>query len=111
MRDDEQQTEVGIEFTDSDGVHWEVREIPPPVLSESNPATFGEYAKGWLLFSSANLRKRLTNFPDDWRSLDAYALEKWCWRATAERRPGTGTGQTPAFGVAEVKDDRDAKTG
>ena len=107
MRDDT--TADLIEFTDSDGVRWEVREIPAPELSDSNPAAFGEYAKGWLLFSSAHLRKRLTGYPDDWRALSPYALEKWCWRAVAERRPGTGTGQTPAFGVAGVRHDGDPR--
>jgi hypothetical protein len=96
---------AAIEFTDSDGVHWEVREIPAPVLRDGDPAAaFGEYAMGWLLFSSHLLRKRLTNYPDDWRSMSPFELEKWCWRAKAERRPGTGTGQTPAFGVAPVAD-------
>ena len=96
---------AAIKFTDSDGVHWEVREIPAPVLDDSNPAAFGEYARGWLLFSSALLRKRLTGYPENWRTLTPYELEKWCWRAQAERRPGSGgTGQTPAFGVGQVHD-------
>lgn len=96
---------AAIEFTDSDGVHWEVREIPAPVLDGSNPAAFGEYAQGWLLFSSTLLRKRLTGYPENWRTLTPYELEKWCWRARAERRPGSGgTGQTPAFGVDQVDD-------
>ena len=97
------QDEAAIEFTDSDGVRWEVRAIPAPVLRDGDPATtFGEYATGWLLFSSQHLRKRLTNYPEDWRLLTPYELEKWCWRAKAERRPGTGTGQTPAFGIGAV---------
>lgn len=106
MNDDAQE-EAGIEFTDSDGVHWTVREIPPPVLDDVDPqAAFGEYANGWLLFSSSLLRKRLTGYPDDWRALSPYELEKWCWRARAERRPGTGTGQTPAFGMGQVTAER-----
>ena len=94
-----------IEFTDSDGVRWEVREIPAPLLNSADPSsTFGEFAGGWLLFSSTLLKKRLTAYPQNWRELTPYELEKWCWRAKAERRPGTGTGQTPAYGVANLAD-------
>ena len=95
----------GIEFTDSDGVRWEVRQIPAPVLKDASSTTaFGEYADGWLLFSSEHLKKRLAPYPANWRDLTPYELEKWCWRAKAERRPGGFTGQTPAYGVAQVDD-------
>lgn len=97
--------DAAIEFTDSDGVRWEVREIPAPVLSNNDPSSaFGEYARGWLLFSSEHLRKRLTAYPTDWRVLSPYELEKWCWRAKSERRPGMGTGQAPAFDIARIED-------
>lgn len=103
MTDREQEPDF-IAFTDTDGVRWEVRAIPAPVLRDGDPGTaFGEYSQGWLLFSSPHLRKRLTGYPADWRSLTPYELEKWCWRAKAERRPGL-TGQTPAFGIATLPD-------
>jgi hypothetical protein len=96
---------AGIEFTDTDGVHWEVREIPAPVLKDGSPsAAFGEYSRGWLLFASEHLRKRLAPFPEHWRELSPYELEKWCWRAKAERKPGSSTGSTPALGTAAVPD-------
>ncbi len=99
------QDAAGIEFTDSDGVRWEVRAIPAPLLREGNPSSaFGEYSEGWLLFSSEHLRKRLTHYPEDWRELTPYELEKWCWRAKAERRSGMGTGQTPAYGSVPMPD-------
>ena len=98
-------SDEGIEFTDSDGVRWEVRAIPAPVLQAGNPsAAFGEYAHGWLLFSSEHLKKRLTGYPENWRTLTPYELEKWCWRAKSERRPGGFTGQTPAYGIDQVDD-------
>ncbi len=101
--------DAAIEFTDSDGVRWEVREIPAPVLRDGDPSSaFGEFARGWLLFSSEHLRKRLTSYPDGWRALSPYELEKWCWRAKSERRPGMGTGQTPAFGIGQI-DDQDGQ--
>ena len=102
MSDDAQGAET-IEFTDTDGVRWEVREIPAPVLDHASPtAAFGAYSQGWLLFSSERLKKRLTPYPENWRTLTSYELEKWCWRAKAERKPGAVTGQTPALGVAQV---------
>lgn len=98
---DETRDAAGVEFTDSDGVHWEVRQIPAPVLKDGTvSATFGEYSHGWLLFSSPLLKKRLTPYPDDWRDLTPYELEKWCWRARAERKSGGApTGQSPVFEV------------
>ena len=93
--------EGGIEFTDSDGVRWEVRQIPAPDLRDSSSAAFGDYSQGWLLFSSDQLKKRLAPYPEDWRTLSPYELEKWCWRAKSERRPGF-TGQTPVYGVAQI---------
>jgi hypothetical protein len=102
---DETQSADSREFTDSDGVHWEVRQIPAPLLNSGDPSTtFGEFASGWLLFSSEHLKKRLTHYPENWRELSPYELEKWCWRAKAERRPGAGTGQTPAYGTTQLPD-------
>ena len=99
---EETQDPAAIEFVDSDGVRWEVRQIPAPVLKDGGPvSSFGEFSQGWLLFSSEHLKKRLTPFPENWRTLSPYELEKWCWRAKSERRPGA-TGQTPAYGVAQV---------
>jgi len=80
--------EGGIEFRDSDGVRWEVREIPAPDLKDANSAAFGDYSRGWLLFSSDQLKKRLAPYPENWRTLSPYELEKWCWRAEPGRRPG-----------------------
>ena len=95
-----------IHFSDTDGVQWEVRAIPAPVLRDGDPTSaFGEYSRGWLLFSSEHLKKRLTGYPANWRTLTPYELEKWCWRAKAERRPGGLTGQTPAFGTGVVPKD------
>ena len=92
-----------IEFTDSDGVRWEVREIPAPVLDTGSAASaFGDFSRGWLLFSSEHLKKRLTNYPEEWRTLSPYELEKWCWRARPGRKLGNPTGQTPAYGVAKI---------
>jgi hypothetical protein len=97
MLDDPRGT-AEVEFTDSDGVRWEVREIPAPTLHDGELATsFGDYARGWLLFSSSNLRKRLAPYPADWRALTPYELEKWCWRAKSERGPGAPSGQAPAY--------------
>ena len=98
---DETNDAAAIEFTDSDGVRWEVREIPAPLLKDGSVSSaFGDYSHGWLLFSSEHLKKRLTPYPHDWRALSPYELEKWCWRARAERKPGaSSTGQAPAYGA------------
>jgi hypothetical protein len=93
-----EQEPAAIEFVDSDGVRWEVREIPAPVLREGSAVSaFGEYSQGWLLFASEHLKKRLTPFPEDWRTLTPYELEKWCWRARAERKTGSTSSQVPVY--------------
>ena len=79
------------EFTGVDGRQWQVWEtrptIPQPAddsplgdapSSTSKITELGRFSKkreaGWLTFSTANERRRLSPIPEEWESLDSVGL-------------------------------------
>jgi hypothetical protein len=59
-------------FNDSAGVTWEVVEVP----SADVPGSQGERS---LLFLSAEVARRVWNYPADWWSLNPKELEALSW--------------------------------
>lgn len=87
------------EFTDSRGVHWRIWQVKPSDSEREAASTPLEYAppgsvraarlareearraewtQGWLLFESADAKKRLFPIPDGWTRASAGALEAMC---------------------------------
>jgi hypothetical protein len=86
------------EFVDDSGRRWAVREIIP----ETRPTvhrtllTRPGYENGWLSFRCASLACRIAPYPEDWRTISDYELERWCMKAQDRarvRRPGSGDGE------------------
>lgn len=67
------------EFTDAEGREWRAWVvIPGRVRSKEDAERYlGEYARGWLAFEAldGSARRRLPEYPDDWRSLSAEGLQ------------------------------------
>lgn len=72
-----------VQFVDSDGRNWAVREVSDPTLAmiPSHLLTRPEFAGGWLLFEAAGEKRRLAPYPDDWARLPITQLEACCRRA------------------------------
>lgn len=67
-----------LDFTDSSGILWTVSEIARLDFSEKLMALLPhpERRQGWLLFESQwGERRRYTPIPENWRTLEADALE------------------------------------
>lgn len=81
-------------FTDSAGIEWTIFEFSDPSLRAVRPEMLRhpEYRNGWLLFQSATEKRRLPDFPSDWRDFSAAELEKLCARARVAR----GDSNTPS---------------
>lgn len=71
------------EFVDGDGVVWTVREIvlEPRSSRYRTLLTRPGYEHGWLSFRSQGLSCRIAPFPENWRTISDYELERWCMRA------------------------------
>ena len=72
------------DFTDSVGVSWTVREIASPMLEGAMARVLERDRRrgGWLVFESDESEKRrLTDYPPDWRTITDFELERWCMRA------------------------------
>ena len=76
------------EFTDSNGVHWTVREIIPEMRATDRRTmlTRPGYENGWLSFRCEELNCRIAPFPAAWRTISEYELERWCMKARAAAR-------------------------
>ena len=64
------------DFKDEQGTRWRVW---PVLRSSIHPRTaaedyLGEYGDGWLCFESANERRRLARYPEDWERLNEKEL-------------------------------------
>jgi hypothetical protein len=72
-------------FVDGEAMEWTVREIQSHALPERLAQLLGNADRrrsGWLVFESADGEKRrLSPFPDDWGTVTAFELERWCMRA------------------------------
>jgi hypothetical protein len=73
------------EFVGDDGLDWQVWEtrptIPPPNVERSAPDLPGEIPRlskkrehGWLTFTAAGDRRRLSPVPADWETADESTL-------------------------------------
>ena len=73
-----------MQFVDSKGRDWAVREVNDPNLAMIPPQllTQPEFARGWLLFESSGEKRRIAPYPDDWSDLSVQQLEEWCRRAS-----------------------------
>ena len=73
-----------MQFVDSKGRDWVVREVNDPNLAMIPPhlLTRPEFARGWLLFESSGEKRRLAPYPDDWRQLSMRQLEDSCLHAS-----------------------------
>ena len=101
-----------VTFTDSQGTVWSVWDVARPIAEKASMDYLagGEYQNGWLCFQPnlGDERRRLSDYPDNWMSLDAMELEKLCNCATpvvsrsssnhrAVDSPRTETGGHPPF--------------
>jgi hypothetical protein len=73
-----------MQFVDSKGRDWAVREVKDPNLAMIPPhlLTQPAFARGWLLFESSGEKRRLAPYPDDWMDLSVKQLEEWSRRAS-----------------------------
>lgn len=101
------------DFTDASGRAWSVWEVPAEQLSaRSRPGAYaGEYQSGWLAFESADgvERRRLPDYPRDWRELSNERIETLCRSArlvTRRRRPEVDQG----IGASPDSEERDPPT-
>ncbi len=71
------------EFVDNDGNRWTVREIVPEMRPRTHRTllTRPGYENGWLSFRSVGLSCRIAPFPEHWRTISDYEIERWCMRA------------------------------
>ena len=99
------------EFVDMHGRAWQVWEVPPEQLSaRSRPGAYaGEYESGWLAFESPDggERRRLPQYPRNWRELDLEAIERLCRDARPVTKRRRTNGETRASeGPAQGENDR-----
>jgi hypothetical protein len=71
-------------FVDADGLEWTVREIDSPSLTGALARVLEHDRRrgGWLVFESAEgAKRRLAPYPEDWRTISEFELERWRMRA------------------------------
>jgi hypothetical protein len=73
-----------MQFVDSKGRDWSVREVKDPNLAMIPPhlLTQPAFARGWLLFETDGEKRRLAPYPDDWADLSVPQLEESCLHAS-----------------------------
>jgi hypothetical protein len=73
-----------MQFVDSKGRDWAVREVKDPNLANipRHLLTQPEFAEGWLLFETPGEKRRLAPYPDDWTHLSVKQLEESCKHAS-----------------------------
>jgi hypothetical protein len=56
------------DVVDEQGVKWRVWAVQRSAIHPRTAAEdfLGDYSEGWLCFESANERRRLARYPDDW---------------------------------------------
>jgi hypothetical protein len=59
------------DFVDRIGISWKVWPVTPESLQPKTAAEdyLGDYGEGWLCFESANERRRLARYPQNWDEL------------------------------------------
>ena len=88
------------DFVDEDGTRWRVW---PVLRSSIHPKTaaedyLGEYGDGWLCFESANERRRLARYPEDWEKMTEKDLCRLLERAAVVPVRGGGKHTPPKPG-------------
>jgi len=71
-------------FTDTQGIQWQVWEVKNPSVPPKLAALLGSERRraAWLVFESPTPEKRrLTPYPDDWRTISDVELERCCAQA------------------------------
>lgn len=73
-----------MQFVDSKGRDWAVREVKDPNLAMIPPQLLTQpaFAGGWLLFETRGEKRRLAPYPDDWTHLSVQQLEESCLHAS-----------------------------
>ena len=76
------------EFVDGLGVRWAVREIIPEPRTTLHRTllTRPGYENGWLSFRCAVMACRIAPFPENWRHISDFELERWCMKARDRAR-------------------------
>ena len=94
------------EFADAAGREWRVWAVVPGRVRPKGDSEryLGEYSHGWLAFEAldGSERRRMPNYPDDWRSLSDASLEALLRKAPEvpvrrheERAGGEAGGERP----------------
>src|SRR5690242_20687592 len=88
------------DFVDEEGTKWRVW---PVLRSSIHPKTaaedyLGEYGDGWLCFESANERRRLARYPEDWERMTDKELCRLLQRAAVVPVRGGGKHTPPKPG-------------
>lgn len=89
------------EFTDSDGVVWQVWTVTADVLDKRTTAEdyMREWQDGWLCFEHSGARRRLAQFPADWEAMPDEKLQLLLDQAQPVKpRKGATSGEYPATG-------------
>jgi hypothetical protein len=79
-------------FDDRRGVRWDVWAVYPETRPSQLSALPAAFQSGWLVFESANEKRRLSPIPSDWQTLPTSELERLCERAEIAPRRGRGYG-------------------
>ena len=63
-----------MQFIDSKGRDWVVREVKDPNIAMiPPPLTQPDFARGWLLFETLGEKRRLAPYPNDWGHLSSHS--------------------------------------
>jgi hypothetical protein len=85
-------------FDDRGGVRWDVWAVYPETRPSQLSALPEAFQAGWLVFESANQKRRLSPIPSDWQTLPTDELERLCERAEIAPRRGRGYGSGGGLG-------------
>ena len=79
-------------FVDSDGVAWEVTEVPRSPAPQRAGAD-APFEPSWLCFRSPQATRKLQPYPQQWEQLSPRQLERLCRRAklVSVSEPGART--------------------
>jgi hypothetical protein len=90
-------------FADMRGVTWDVWAVYPEGRPSQLSALPGSFQGGWLVFESAEEKRRLSPIPSGWLTIPTQELEQLCERATAQRRTRRVRGEAKPEGGGHDK--------
>ena len=79
-------------FDDRRGVRWDVWAVYPETRPSQLAALPGSFRSGWLVFESADEKRRLSPIPTDWQAISTHELEQLCEKAEVAPRRGRARG-------------------